>query len=86
MKTYEDWIPWWVLNPDASCTDDNDAPASDKLHVSKYPLSTNPKEIGKQMLRKHQKFKKHTNYFQLIVITTIANKILKLYNLKKNKT
>ena len=47
MKTYEGWIPWWVLNPDASCTDNNDAPASDKLHVSKYPLSTNPKEIGK---------------------------------------
>ena len=37
------------------------------------------------MLWKHQTFKKHTNYFQLLVITTIANKILKLYNKKKKQ-
>ena len=38
------------------------------------------------MLWKQRKFKKHTNYFQLIVtITTMTNKIMKLYNLKKKQ-
>ena len=37
-----------LMYPDVRCTDVHDAPASENLHVHKYPLTTNPKEIGKQ--------------------------------------